>query len=215
MAVCILSIEGVEPCINGIRASIFIVKGNPLILSSTPLPCFSSGTDVITLDMRPGEDLSDLSLQVIAKDIECHFAIPVDQVVEFAGDKGIVERSITMWGTQTGAMRGTCLVSFKVDREKPLSVSEIVEIRKTHISGASTELEATKSVDPSVDLLAVSRAVEKPLTVLKEERSALVDELPAKPVRRRRGGAAATLNFSVNNDLINTVIPEDASASDS
>jgi len=215
MTVNILSLEGVEPSHYPLKASLFIVKGNPLIVSSTPLPCFSSGTDVVTLDLRPGEDFADLSLQVIAKDMDCHFAVPIDEIIEYASRSGPVERTITMWDAQTGLMRGSCMVSFKVEREQPLSISEIVEIRKLQSNAAPSLVQENSSFEPLVDLLAEARAADRPLSVLKAERDVLVEESGPKMARRRRGGAIATTNFSVNNDVINTVIPEDAIPSDS
>ena len=190
ITVRILAMEGIEPPHDGIRASVFIVKGNPLILSPSPLPCFSSGIDTVTLDLRCEEEASDLSLQVIAKDMDCHFAVSVEEIIEYTTPSSPVTKTMTMWQTQTGSMYGSCSVSFKVDRDNPLSVSELVGIRKSHMVSPKSE----------VDVLVDSRRQDGPLVEFEQQKV----ELLARPARRRRGGAAATTNFALVDDLINT-----------
>lgn len=192
ISVRILAIEGVEPPHDGIRASVFIVKGNPLILSTSPLPCFSSGIDSVTLDLRSEEEVSDLSLQVIAKDMDCHFAVSVEEIIEYTTPSSAVTKTMTMWQTQTGSMYGSCSVIFKIDRDNPLSVSELVGIRKSH---AVSPMNESSPVDLLVDL----RKQDGPLVELEQQKV----ELLARPARRRRGGAAATTNFALVDDLIN------------
>ena len=104
--------------------SLFVVKGNPLIISNSPLACFSSGTDSIEVI----DDGSDLCLQIIIDDIGAHMGVPVDEVLELSG--GSNERSLTTWDTQSGSMRGTALVEFRIEKEEPHSYAEIISQRK-------------------------------------------------------------------------------------
>lgn len=189
ITVRILAMEGIEAPHDGIRASVFIVKGNPLILSPSPLTCFSSGIDTVTLDLRSEEEASDLSLQVIAKDMDCHFAVSVEEIIEYTTPSSPVTKTMTMWQTQTGSMHGSCSVSFKIDRENPLSVSELVGIRKSHAVSPKSE----------VDVLVDSRRQDA-LVEFEQQKV----EFLSRPARRRRGGAAATTNFALVDDLINT-----------
>ena len=112
-----------------IATLLFVVKGNPLIVSPTALPCFASGTEAVALDLRSSE-VEALNLQVVVKDMGCHFALPVEELVDYAINDSPLERWITTWDTQTGAMGAECLVSIQCEREQPFSVKEIIEIRK-------------------------------------------------------------------------------------
>ena len=156
-SISILSLEGCEPS-STIKCTLFVVKGNPLMITSTPLPCFSTGTDFVCIEIRAGDDSTDLNLQVIITDMGSQFALPVDELVEFANSPESVERSITTWDTQTGCMRGTCLVNIRSQRDEPMSVAEILELRKRTIGqppADSKQLSKVTSSEPSAQPVSV------------------------------------------------------------
>jgi hypothetical protein len=131
----ILSFEesgiGVE---KRVETSLFVVKGNPLMISPTPLACFASGINSLLVDIRPNDDISTLFVQAVITNLGAHMAVPLDELLEYSRrrpSQGSVERTITMWDTQTGRMRGTALVQFRCEKEEPHSYSEIISIRKS------------------------------------------------------------------------------------
>jgi hypothetical protein len=222
-----------------VKTNLFVVKGNPLITSPAPLPCFASGVGSVVIDLRDGKEAEVLTIQVLINDLQAHFALPLDDVLDLVDAPGGIERSITIWDTQTGAMRGTCDVGISVELEQPLSVAEVIEQRKhpvLHMAPQTVPIQAPRANDESEhqarpmsttvpdppstsapddmfsqlsqkanDLLATARSYAAPLEEKKEEKL-VAQEQSVSPSRRRRGGANA--NFSVNPDLINTVIPE-------
>ena len=125
-----LSVE--EDSAQSRSVSLYVVKGNPLIVSSTPLPCFASGSESVAVDVRAAEDLAGVCLQVIVNDIGAHIAVPVDELLEIAAS-GSLERSLTMWDTQSGGMRGSALVEFRVESEEPHSYEEVMLNRKRNV----------------------------------------------------------------------------------
>ena len=231
-----VNILGLEEDLNPrapIKTSLFIVKGNPLITSPTPLPCFASGVGSVMIDLRDGEDIGEFSLQVLLNDLSAHFALPLDDILELVSSSEGIERSITVWDTQTGSMRTSCVVKITVERQQPLSVAEVAEIRRRQwgISPAADEPdeidipEAPQPIETIIsqekpaestdflaqlsqranDLLATARSYAGPLEETKEEKLIALEQQPTQ--RRRRNNA---MNFAINNsdDIINTVIPE-------
>lgn len=141
ISLTVLSLDEFERPSDEIKAGLFVVKGNPLVASSSPLPCFASGSDSILLDVRDDETVDDLTLQVVVSDMGAHFGVPMDEVLELTESRQAVERSMSLWDTQTGAMRGSCMVKLKVEVERPLSVSDLFSLRKIG-SGVVTQLPA-------------------------------------------------------------------------
>ena len=213
--------EGVSPW-NEVKTNMFVVKGNPLLTSTTPLPCFASGVGSLVIDLRDGSEAEGLSLQVLINELCAHFGLPLDDILELVDSPSGVERNITLWDTQTGAMRGGCTVCITVDREQPLSVAEIAELRRRgHSVPKSIPLQEepiiiqtpkaapkepedmlTQLSQRATDLLASARGFAETLEEKKEDKQR-AEEL--SPGRRRRKAA----NFEINPDAINTsVIPE-------
>ena len=126
----VLALEDAERPWDDIHIGLFVVKGNPLVASVAPLPCFASGSDSVLLDVRENETVDDLTLQVVVTDMGAHFGIPIDELLDLASSREGVERSISLWDTQTGAMRGSCLVKLKVELERPLSISDLFSMRR-------------------------------------------------------------------------------------
>lgn len=142
ISIDIIRIGGTETPRSGFRNSLFVVKGNPLVTTNSPLPCFASGAGTVTIDIRDGEDISTLSLQVLIPDMGAHFGLPMDELVDLSDSGNGVERSITMWDAQSGAMRGSCDVMINVEKEQPLSVPELVDLRRKRISQEVTDATA-------------------------------------------------------------------------
>ena len=130
----ILSFEeaGAVP-FKSVESSLFVVKGNPLMVTSSPLPCFASGVNSFLIDVRPNDDISNLYVQAVINNFGAHMAVPLDEVLEYSKyhSRKPLERTITMWDVQTGRMRGTALVELGVEREEPHSYSEIISLRKS------------------------------------------------------------------------------------
>lgn len=118
---------------KSVDSSLFVVKGNPLMVTSCPLACFASGVNDFLIDIRPNDDVSSLYVQAIINNFGAHMALPLDEVLEYAKSlsKTPIERTITMWDVQTGRMRGSALVQLSVEKEEPHSYSEIISIRKS------------------------------------------------------------------------------------
>lgn len=152
---------------SGIRSNLFVVKGNPLVTTSSPLPCFASGAGTVTIDIRDGEDLSVLCLQVLIQDMGAHFGLPLDELLDLSDSQGGVERSITIWDAQSGSMRGSCDVIIKVEKEQPLSVTELVDLRRKRISleGEGSPSLRHDSGSPSLRHDSVRNPVDIPLDV--------------------------------------------------
>jgi len=216
--------DGVSPW-SEVKASLFVVKGNPLLTSTYPLPCFASGMGSLIIDLRDSSEAESLSLQVLLTDLSAHFGLPLEDILDLVDSAG-VERTLTLWDTQTGAMRGGCTVGITVDREQPLSVAEIAELRRRGLPFNRAPINPVVPDDPlppispstvtskqpedmfsqlsqrASDLLATARSYAGPLEEKRDEKQSAEDI--AVP-RRRRGTKA---NFEVNPDVINTVIPE-------
>ena len=126
----ILSLDQEVSQRNPIKTNLFIVKGNPLITSPVPLPCFASGTGTVVIDLRDGEEAEGLSVQVLLNDLFAHFALPLDELLDEASSSEAIERAMSIWDTQTGGMRTTCVARISVEREQPLSVGELADMRR-------------------------------------------------------------------------------------
>ena len=118
---------------KSVETSLFVVKGNPLMVTSSPLPCFASGVNNFLIDVRPNDDISSLYVQAIVNNFGAHMAVPLDEVLDYSKSrsKKPIERTITMWDVQTGRMRGSALIELIVEKEEPHSYSEIISIRKS------------------------------------------------------------------------------------
>jgi len=118
---------------KSVETSLFVVKGNPLMVTSSPLPCFASGVNNFLIDVRPNDDISALYVQSIVNNFGAHMAVPLDEVLEYSQSrsKKPIERTITMWDVQTGRMRGSALIELSVEKEEPHSYSEIISLRKS------------------------------------------------------------------------------------
>ncbi len=118
---------------KSVETSLFVVKGNPLMVTSSPLPCFASGVNNFLIDVRPNDDISSLYVQAIINNFGAHMAVPLDEVLEYSKSrsKKPIERTITMWDVQTGRMRGSALIELNVEKEEPHSYSEIITLRKS------------------------------------------------------------------------------------
>lgn len=126
----VLALEENDVRKGSVLCNLYVVKGNPLIISNTPLACFASGTDSVVVDVKDDfSDLTDVCLQMILTDMGSHLAVPVDELLD-ACSKGDGERSLTTWDTQSGGMRGTALVRFRVECEQPHSYEEVIDKRK-------------------------------------------------------------------------------------
>ncbi len=141
---------------KSVESSLFVVKGNPLMVTSSPLPCFASGVNEFLIDVRPNDDISNLYVQAIVNNFGAHMAVPLDEVLEYAKSlsKAPIERTITMWDVQTGRMRGSALVQLSVEKEEPHSYSEIISIRKS-LTQFPPPLQATR--EDTVDTFSSTR----------------------------------------------------------
>lgn len=128
----VLSFEDGSSADKNLECSLFVVKGNPLVLSECPLPCLASGTNNFVIEVRSGDDLSGTYVQAIVPSFSAHMGVPLDELLEYATlSQTSVERSMTMWDTQTGKMRGTALMEMLVVREEPMSYPAVLAARKT------------------------------------------------------------------------------------
>jgi hypothetical protein len=186
---------------SGIRSNLFVVKGNPLVATSSPLPCFASGAGTVTIDIRDGEDLSALCLQVLIQDMGAHFGLPVDELLDLSDSQSEVERSITIWDAQSGSMRGSCDVIIKVEKEQPLSVTELVDLRRKRISleGAGSPSLRHDSVRNPVDIpLDVSISSDRALEyeTQSDMNQELQEDMFAKIGQRANDLLAAARNYT-------------------
>ena len=214
ISVNVLQVNESVPSPGTVQPSLFVVKGNPLITTQSPLPCFASGIGMVAIDFREGEDTEDLSVQVLLQDMGAHFGLPLDDVLEVP--KTGVIREMTLWDTQSGSMRGSCQIEVQVEKEQPLSVAELAELRRLGNQTAPSPIKrdsistipslpiprVVEDVTPqevdlmgqlsqtATDLLAAARTFAAPLEEKKEE-------LATYPAPRRRRG---NQNFSINDN---------------
>lgn len=226
----VLSIDGQGPTgISGVVTSLFVVKGNPLIVSSVPLPCLANGDRSVALEVRVGEDLSNLSLQVVLVDLSNHFAIPMDELLEQVGsNEAGIERTVSLWDCQTGLMRGDCTMSVRVEKENPYSVAEVIDHRRKQrvikedssaeekpvlgtISPETVVSGTIPTIPPDANIMTPVRDLVEPVDdrrlerdVLLEERKRLENISPSDrtpvPEMQGRRRRQANNNFSVPSD---------------
>lgn len=204
ISVNVLQVNESVPTPGAVQPSLFVVKGNPLITTQSPLPCFASGVGKVAIDLREGEDTEGLSVQVLIQDMGAHFGLPLEDVLEIPRT-GVI-RDLTLWDTQSGSMRGSCQIEVQVEKEQPLSVAELAELRRIGNGNVPIKRDSVSTIPPlpiprvveeevdlmgqlsqtATDLLAAARTLAAPL----EEKK---DEVATSP-RRRRGNQ----NFSIN-----------------
>lgn len=179
---------------------LFIVKGNPLMVSNAPLPCFFTGNKALSFEFRLGEDISEWSLQVVLPEMSSHFAIPVDELVENDNLTNRLERSITLWDCQTGVMRGSCAVEVECKFESPLSVSEILESRKRAFKHEGEDEQPLNEVSKPEVVPATFAIDSRTASVLEDDANQALDSVPVVvsqvviPEAPRRRRKASTNN---------------------
>jgi hypothetical protein len=206
ISVRIQSFEDGSTAEKNLECSLFVVKGNPLMVSPSPLPCFASGTNSFVIEIRSGDDLSGLYVQAIIPTFSAHMGMPLDELLEYDKSRVPVERSMTMWDTQTGKLRGTALIAISTEREEPRSYPEVLAARKTQPNHASAtvSIASTPTIEASdeaavedsssplsyftggADLMAAARTWIGPWEGLMGEKKALEEETEKLEDRRKR-----------------------------
>ena len=223
-----------ETSSRDLQTSLFVVKGNPLIISPCPLPCFSSGIDQFVIEVRPNDGIENLYVQAIINNLSAHMALPLDEILECSGSG--IERSITMWDTQTGNMSGTSLIEIRAEKEIPHSYPEILAIRKggprtqTQSTPTPTVISAQALLSQQTDFVASSRAtLTGQVESMQSERDALVDlsrrlsmlsinsvitdkvvvpRTPESPGRRRKRGGVQGFAVADTSNIFDQVIQD-------